>query len=436
MRVTFWGTRGSIAKPGPSTLRYGGNTSCVSVEADDGTLVVVDCGTGIHELAQHILGTGQRPHRGHLVVSHTHWDHIQGFPFFDPIVEGGSEWDIYAPGGRAQHLESTLAGQMSYDHHPITLEAMASLARFHDLTEGVFEVGGVRITTQYLNHPTLTLGYRFEADGAVLVYASDHEPHMLQPAGAEPGQMPVHREDQRHVAFLADADLVVHDAQYTLRDFPAKAGWGHTPVEQAVDYALAAGARRLALFHHDPVRDDAAVDRLQALARKRAERSDLDVFAAAEGMSVALSGDRAVATGGAPALISSTPPRASTVLIVDDDEDTLQAVCEALGAEQVRLLHARDREEGLTVARRERPSLIVVDLRSPHGSALEVCRRLRAEQDRELREVPVLVVAEMDAGTDEVVDAFRSGATDYLSWPVKPTLLRARVRSWLLRQGG
>src|SRR3712207_506368 len=121
MRIRFWGTRGSLAKPGPSTLRYGGNTSCVEVRTADGTLIVLDCGTGAHGLGQALVASGKRPLRGHLLITHTHWDHIQGFPFFAPLFIPGNEWDLYAPGGLGQHLEATLAGQMEYTYFPVRL---------------------------------------------------------------------------------------------------------------------------------------------------------------------------------------------------------------------------------------------------------------------------------------------------------------------------
>jgi len=177
MKVRFWGTRGSIAKPGPGTVRYGGNTACVEVRSAAGTLVVIDCGTGAHGLGQALLAeAGPRPLRGHLLISHTHWDHIQGIPFFAPFFVPGAEWDVYAPRGLALSLRETLAGQMQYTYFPITIENMGATVRYHDLVEGGFTVGDVEVRTHYLNHPALTLGYRLEADGASLVYACDHEP--------------------------------------------------------------------------------------------------------------------------------------------------------------------------------------------------------------------------------------------------------------------
>ena len=183
MRVQFWGTRGSLAKPGPTTLRYGGNTSCVEVRTADGTLVVLDCGTGAHDLGLKLAASTKQPLRGHLLITHTHWDHIQGFPFFAPLFARGNEWDIYAPGGLGQQLEVTLAGQMEYTYFPITLAQCGAAIRFHDLTEGSFEIGTLRVTARYLNHPALALGYRLEADGVVVVYAVDHEPHARNHAG-------------------------------------------------------------------------------------------------------------------------------------------------------------------------------------------------------------------------------------------------------------
>jgi phosphoribosyl 1,2-cyclic phosphodiesterase len=220
MRIRFWGTRGSLAKPGPSTIRYGGNTSCVEVRAADGTLIILDCGTGAHDLGRSLVASGERPIRGHLLLTHTHWDHIQGFPFFAPLFIPGNEWDVYAPLGLGQRLEDTLAGQMEYEYFPVTLGQLDATIRYHELTEGTFDLGTVQVTARYLNHPGLALGYRLEAGDVTVVYATDHEPHSRhQPDVTGPATvLPVHREDQRHVEFLAGADLVIHDAQYTLED--------------------------------------------------------------------------------------------------------------------------------------------------------------------------------------------------------------------------
>jgi len=148
-----------LAKPGRITLRHGGNTSCVEVRGDDGTLIVLDCGTGAHGLGQALLSAGPRCD-GHLMITHTHWDHIQGFPFFAPLFVPGNTWDIYAPEALGRQLEQTLAGQMEYNYFPVTLTQLAATIRFHDIGEGEFAIGEMRVITQYLNHPALTLGYR------------------------------------------------------------------------------------------------------------------------------------------------------------------------------------------------------------------------------------------------------------------------------------
>jgi CheY-like chemotaxis protein len=448
MRVRFWGTRGSLPKPGPSTVRYGGNTSCVEVETADGTLIVLDCGTGAHELGQALLASGKTPLRGHLLISHTHWDHIQGFPFFAPLFDATSEWDIYAPGDLGKRLEETLAGQMEYTYFPVTLEQLDARVRYHDLVEGNFAIDRVRVIARYLNHPALTLGYRLEVGGASVVYAVDHEPHATHQAeagvGGSTAALPVHREDRRHIEFLADADLVVHDATYTAEEYPRRIGWGHSTVEYAVDMAVAAQARRLALFHHAPLRDDVAVDRLVAYCRQRARGAgvELEVFAAAEGQVIELAErehprlpTRPAAPGlaldetrGGPAGV----PGLKTVLIVDDAPDIVGLLIQALRAEGVRLLSAGDGDSALTIARAEQPDLILLDWLLPGLDGLDVCRALRADPDPKLRDVPVVLIT-AQTEPQHIAAGFAAGATDYLTKPFRIAHVRSRVRGWLLR---
>ena len=162
MRVRFWGTRGSIPKSGPDVLRHGGNTACVEVRTDAGTLIVIDCGTGAHDLGRELVASDGAGRRGHLLISHTHWDHIQGLPFFAPLFSPGSRWDVYGPRGVRQSLQETLAGQMRSAYFPVALERLGADIRFHELVEGTLRIGDVRVATRYLNHPALTLGYRLE----------------------------------------------------------------------------------------------------------------------------------------------------------------------------------------------------------------------------------------------------------------------------------
>ncbi len=435
MLVRFWGTRGSLAKPGPTTVRYGGNTSCVEVRLADGTLIVLDCGTGAHGLGQALLDSGQGPLRGHLLITHTHWDHIQGFPFFAPLFVPGNEWDLYAPGSGGRQLETTLAGQMEYTYFPVTLAQLDATIRFHDLVESQFAIASARITTQYLNHPALTLGYRLEADGVAVVYAIDHEPH-----GRGGPQSSMHREDQRHVEFLAGADLVIHDAQYTAEEYPRRMGWGHSPAECAVDYALAAGARRLALFHHDPLRDDDAVDRLVAICRQRvaAAGGRLDVFAAAEGQVLELAAGgaattRPVSPEGTVAVTTgnSEPP---TILVADDDPTIVAILTATLRQDGFRVLTAGDGDTALRRARAERPALILLDWHMPALEGIEVTRLLRTDADPSLRDVPVVLLTG-ETGSENTAAGFAAGVTDYLIKPFKPPFVRARIRAWLERGG-
>src|SRR5262245_17175358 len=437
MRVRFWGTRGSIAKPGPTTLRHGGNTSCVEVQASDGTVVVLDCGTGAHALGRELATRPQL--RGHLLIGHTHTDHIQGFSSFDPLFTRGQRWSVHAPGARRGQLEQTLAGPMAYEYSPIDFGYFEADVAFHELTEGALELGGIRVRAQYLNHPALTLGYRLECDGAVLVYATDHEPNTLHPEDAEPGAPLIHPEDRRHVRFLERADLVIHDAQYTLADFPARAGWGHTPVERAVDYALLAGAKRLALFHHDPTRHDEAVDRIVAAAQARAREagSALQVFAASEGSALVLAGHAQLepreSRAARSALLAKLPARRESVLVVDDDPLVVKLIERTLASEGVHVEGARDVETALRVARATRPDLILLDLHLPGRDGLDVCRELHADADPTLAELPVVVLSGARVKETDLIDAFAAGAADFLTKDSKPTAIRSRVRTWLLR---
>jgi len=438
MRARFWGTRGSIAKAGPGTLRYGGNTSCVEVRADDGTLLVLDAGSGIHELGLSLMQSGGGS-RGSLLIGHTHWDHIQGFPFFAPLFSADSSWDVYAPGGRGHRIETSLGALMSPEHHPIELDQLEARVRFQDLAEGEFSIGGIRVVTQYLHHPALTLGYRFEADGQTLVYATDHEPHSLHPLSGGPGARPLHHEDRRHVRFLEGADLVIHDSQYTLHDFPGRTGWGHAPAERVVDYAIAAEVRRLALFHHDPAHDDGAVDAIATRACEWAAkaRHAPEVFAAAEGQAIDLAVDDPVVhrvPDRSSALLAGEPRAATTVLIVEDDPDMQRLIQATLDAPELELLSATTVEAGLRMARDRRPGLVLLDRDLPDGDGLELCRSLRGGADEILRDVPVLVLTGAAPDEGGLVEAFTAGATDFLIKPIKPTTLRARVKGWLLRQ--
>jgi CheY-like chemotaxis protein/phosphoribosyl 1,2-cyclic phosphodiesterase len=385
------------------------------------------------------VASGEHPIRGHLLLTHTHWDHIQGFPFFAPLFIKGNEFDVYAPQGLGRRLEETLAGQMEYEYFPVTLDQLDATIRYHELAEGVFNLGAAQVTARYLNHPGLALGYRLETGGVTVVYATDHEPHSRhQPEVAGSAEvLPVHREDQRHVEFLAGADLVIHDAQYTLEEYPSKLTWGHSPAELAVNFALAAGVKSLALFHHDPLRDDAALDQLVESCRTHAVAGGLDVFAAAEGQTIELAEREAVAPRAVrkpeAAIAKEVEAASATILLVDDDPDILRLLTMTLQPEGFRLLSASDGNAALEIARAEHPDLLLLDWNMPGRNGLEVCRALRAESEPELRNVPVVLLT-AQVGAEDTGAGFAAGVTDYVTKPFKPAHIRSRVHTWLRRK--
>jgi phosphoribosyl 1,2-cyclic phosphodiesterase len=437
MWIRFWGTRGSLPKPGQSTLRYGGNTSCVEIRTDDGTLIVLDSGTGARDLGLALTSHEPQPLRGHLLFSHTHWDHIQGFPFFTPVFQEGNSFDIYAPHGIIQSLADTLRGQMQRPYFPITVDDLAAEIRCHDLTEDTFHVGPAHVRTRFLNHPALTLGYRIEVDGAVLVYATDHEPHGRDRAVPESSVWrPTHLEDQRHADLLEGADLVIHDAQYTAHEYANKASWGHSTVEYVVDMAMQARVKRLALYHHDPERDDAELDGVVAACRTRIRAADssLEVFAAAEGDGFALGASAPASSaplGNHAPPVAAIDPRQHSILVIADDRRQVEFLAGALAPEGYRLV-ARGQADALTAAHDDRPSLIVLDAGSRPGAALDLCRRLREHSDQQICAIPIVLTSQI-TNPDLVAAAFAAGANDYLARPLTSAYVRTRARTWLLR---
>ena len=277
MRVRFWGTRGSIATPGPSTIRFGGNTSCVEVVTKSGHRYIFDCGTGARPLGAALMANEPKPLRATILLSHTHWDHIQGFPFFAPVFVPGNHITVCAPLGAGRSLPDVLAGQMEYTYFPVELRQLGAHIDYRDLADGEYDLEGVRVTTQYLNHPAITLGYRIEADGVSLVYLCDHEPfwESLWRSDAERGKLEsiLHAGDSRHALFMKNADVVIHDAQYTPEEYPSKKNWGHSTYSFVTQIAAAASVKKLFLTHHDPTHDDDFLRRIEELRAKSPERS-------------------------------------------------------------------------------------------------------------------------------------------------------------------
>jgi phosphoribosyl 1,2-cyclic phosphodiesterase len=273
LELRFWGVRGSIAAPGPAHDRYGGNTSCVTLRLAMDEYIIFDAGTGIREFGNFLVRLGL-PVRLHLLISHAHWDHIQGLPFFRPAYLPQNTMTIYGPNQPDTKFEQVIADQMQTVYFPVPISAMQAQLHFQTLGEGSYEVGGHPVRTMPLHHPGNTLGYRVGVRGKSFVYACDHEITANDPSSRK-----------SLAEFGHDAHIMVADAQYVPGDFPGKLGWGHSSYTDVVDTALEAQVKHLMLTHHDPDRNDDALDAIVEDARRRiaAKGSDMDCSAAAEG---------------------------------------------------------------------------------------------------------------------------------------------------------
>jgi phosphoribosyl 1,2-cyclic phosphodiesterase len=259
MRAIVRGCRGSLATPGWHTLRRGGNTSCVEIRLADGTVLILDAGTGIRELGVELAGS---PRSGpiHLVLTHLHLDHLEGLGFFVPLWQAETELHIWGPPSARDSLRARIARFLAPPFFPVLLADAPSDITFHEVHGEPWTIGPATITAQPVLHPGPTVGYRVEADGGVLVYLPDHEPYLG-------GRRPDIGQDWISGFDLAlEADLLLHDAQFTEAEYPSKVGWGHSSVAQAVEFARVTGARRLVLFHHDPLHDEEQLDAIEARA--------------------------------------------------------------------------------------------------------------------------------------------------------------------------
>lgn len=304
IRVRFWGVRGSVPCPGPATVKFGGNTSCLELRfGEEDRLIVIDAGTGIRELAGHIMKNDlpRGPIKTDLFLTHTHWDHIMGFPFFIPLFIPNTELKVFGPVTYEEDtLDKIVGGMLSYRYWPVRLTELAAKIEYHNLKEGSRDLGdGVWLTTKYLNHPILVLGYRFEYRGKVLCTAYDTEPfrNVFDVSPDDPsydeeavkeGENAAQEENEKVVSFIRGADVLIHDAQYTHKEYiSSKLGWGHSSFEYAVNAAHKAGVKKLLLFHHDPDRSDAELERIEARIRRSiAGKSTMEVMIAREGLTV------------------------------------------------------------------------------------------------------------------------------------------------------
>lgn len=251
MKVTLWGTRGSLASPGPETARYGGNTSCVEVRGNDGTVLVLDAGTGIRRLG---LSLPRSLRRVNILLTHLHMDHIQGLGFFGILRNPQAEVHIWGPASTTLDLRSRLTRYLSPPLFPVHLRDLPSALFFHEVPRGEFDVGEFHITNALVCHPDPTVGYRIEAPDATLTYLPDHEPAL----GAQ--KFPLSGDWTSGYKLAVESDLLIHDAQFTDDEYRTRVGWGHSSLAHAFEFAALAGVKSFVPFHHDPSHTDDVLD--------------------------------------------------------------------------------------------------------------------------------------------------------------------------------
>jgi phosphoribosyl 1,2-cyclic phosphodiesterase len=277
--VRVWGARGSLAAPGPATVGYGGNTSCVEVELADGTTLILDAGSGIRELGLRLAD--RPPGRLYLLLTHLHLDHVEGLGFFQPLWTPGWEIRVWGPPSATTRLRSRVARYLSPPLFPIDLSQAAAGLYFEDVPREPWRVGGAVVEAQPIEHPGPTVGYRIEEAGRTLVYLPDHDPYLTAALDDEP-------EWISGWALAAGADLLLHDSQYTEEEYLAHLGWGHASIAHAVAFARVAGVGRLVLFHHDPMRSDRDLEEVHDRARELVGDGQATPLIAREGLEITL----------------------------------------------------------------------------------------------------------------------------------------------------
>ena len=288
MRLTLWGTRGSLAAAGPETVRYGGNTSCVEVRAADGSVLVLDAGTGMRRLGAALRDDGRRVD---VLLTHLHMDHIQGLGFFAPFFERDRDVHVWGPPSTTQALRERLTRYLSPPLFPVRLRELPCRLGLHDVPLEGFDIGRFRVHAALVCHPGPTVGYRITADGATIAYLPDHEPALGL------GRMPAASDWISGFGLAAGADVLIHDAQYSAAEYGDHVGWGHSALTHTLALATVAGVRRLVTFHHDPGHDDETLTRLLDEACGGAT-FPFEILAGMEGLSVDL-GDT-----GAPSVVA------------------------------------------------------------------------------------------------------------------------------------
>ncbi len=300
MNIKFWGVRGSIATSGHETVKYGGDTACIEVRVDK-ELIILDAGTGIRRLGLELMNEfGNRPIEAHILITHTHLDHIQGLLFFTPIFMSQNKFTIYSCEDASRSLKRLLSVLMEEEFFPVSLEQMEADIQFVELSQETFQIGKVQISTMFMNHPGLAFGYKIlSSDGKAVVYTGDTEPyHQLLSGNVDSTDASISDEARRLadkleselVQFADSADLLIFDAQYTPEEYSNKIGWGHSTWDYAVNIGLKAKAKKLAIFHHDPTRSDDNVDEIVEKCRNiiKETGSSMECFGAQVGQQIIL----------------------------------------------------------------------------------------------------------------------------------------------------
>jgi phosphoribosyl 1,2-cyclic phosphodiesterase len=289
--VTFWGTRGSISTPGRITEKYGGNTPCVTISHQD-TTIIVDAGTGIRNLGIDLVqepNGKDEPLRLHLFLSHTHWDHIQGLPFFQPAYRESTSLTIYGSSKKERFLASVLKGQMDYEYFPVSMSALTADIRIQEMSAERIRLGPIEIDwEEQVYHPAGSVRYGFNVYGKRIVFATDVELDLMFGKGRKSKKEKLHAE--QYLRFVRGADLLIADGQFTEEEYSDRIGWGHSSIPVVLEAAFSAKVKQLAIFHHDPQHSDKFLDEIWTKHRTRfgVDDHEMDLFWAREGLTLAI----------------------------------------------------------------------------------------------------------------------------------------------------